>query len=118
MTNKTSSHDVNKNDRHLISAMNQALDKSLDDIDDVTLQRLKKTRIKALHHPSEFSRKWVQLAAAASVAALLLIPFVMHQQAVNSSLDSELEIVSQDMPISAEEMDDIDMLMALEDTDA
>jgi hypothetical protein len=118
MVYEISSQNDNKNDQALIAAINQSLDKSLNDIDEVNLQRLKNARVKALNHSSTFSRKWVQLGAAASVVALLLVPIMLHQQPVNSTFDSELEVVSQELPISVEEMDDIDMLMALEDTDA
>jgi hypothetical protein len=75
-------------------------------------------RVKALAYSPAAARKWVSLSVAASVAILLLVPIIMHQHSLNSSLEPELEIVSQELPISTEEMDDIDMLMALEDTDA
>ena len=118
MVDKISPSNDNKKDQLLITAVNQSLDKSLDDIDEVNLQRLKNARTKALNYSSMFIRKRVQLSLAASVVALLLIPVLLHQQSINSSIEPELEMVSQDLPISVEEMDDIDMLMALEDTDA
>lgn len=115
---KNSPHDDSNADQTLISAINQSLDKSLDEIDELNLQRLKNARAKAINNSPAKNRKWVPLSVAASVAALLLIPVVLNQDSGNSNIESELEIVSQETPISAEEMDDIDMLMALEDTDA
>ncbi|MFO1387553.1 hypothetical protein [Cellvibrio sp.] len=99
-----------------IQTVNQALDKSLDDIDELSLQRLKNARVKALSTSSR--SKWIALSAAASIAALLLIPVATQHFSNKATIDSELEIAAQDIPLSAEEMDDIDMLMALEDTDA
>lgn len=107
-----------KTDQVLIASINQSLDNSLNDIDEFNLQRLKNARAKALSHSPMATRKWFSLSVAASFAALLLIPVVMHQHTVNSVIEPELEIVSQDLPMSAEEMDDMDMLMALEATDA
>ncbi len=104
-------------DHALIAAVNQSLDKSLADIDEMSLQRLKNARITALSS-SQKSRKWVPLSVAASLAALLLIPVVMQHKSATISVEPEFEMVSQEQPISSEEMDDIDMLMALEDTDA
>ncbi len=118
MVDKISPHNGSKADQVLIAAVNQSLDKGLDDIDELNLQRLKNARIKALNHSPVATRKWVPLSVAASVAALLLIPVMMHQYSVDSAIEPELEIVSQEMPISAEEMDDIDMLMTLEGGDA
>ena len=117
---KTESSSVPQNDADhaLLTAINQSLDKSLNDIDEVNLQRLKNARVKALASPSHLTRNWVPLSVAASVAALVLVPVLMHYQSTNTPADQEFEIVSQELPISAEEMDDIDMLMALEDTDA
>lgn len=115
---KNSPHDDSNADQTLISAINQSLDKSLDEIDELNLQRLKNARAKAINNSPAKNRTWVPLSVAASVAALLLIPVVLNQDSGNSNIESELEIVSQETPISAEEMDDIDMLMALEDTDA
>jgi hypothetical protein len=115
---KNSPHDDSNADQTLISTINQSLDKSLDEIDELNLQRLKNARAKAINNSPAKNRKWVSLSVAASVAALLLIPVVLNQDSGNSNIEPELEIVSQETPISAEEMDDIDMLMALEDTDA
>lgn len=121
MVEKNSPHSSPGNDNNadetFIKAINQALDKSLDEIDEMNLQRLKSARAKALILPAQ-NHKWVALGVAASIAALLLIPVVFNRDSGNSNIESELEIVSQESPMSAEELDDLDMLMALEDTDA
>lgn len=118
MVDKISPPNNSKVDQTLAAAINQSLNNSLDDIDELSLRKLKTARAKALSHSPVSARKWVSLSVAASVVALLLVPVIMHQQSVNSSIEPELDIVLQELPISAEEMDDIDMLMALEDTDA
>lgn len=107
-----------KSDQALIAAMKQSLDKSLDQIDELDLQRLKNARKKALADSPITQRKWVGLSVAASIAALLLAPVIINQQTEIHVIAPELEVVSQEVPVSAEEMDDIDMLMALEDSDA
>lgn len=112
--NEPENHD--KLNQVFIQAVNQSLDKSLDDIDELNMQRLKNARVKALSRSTK--SKWIVLSAAASVAALLLIPIATHHLSSKSAIDAELEFVAQEVPISAEEMDDIEMLMALEDTDA
>jgi len=117
MVDKVTSQTDSKSDQVFITAINQSLDKSLDDIDELNLQRLKNARAKALSVNSMSFGKWASFSVAASIAALLLIPVVMHLQ-TDSPIEPELEMVSQEIPISVEEMDDIDMLMALEDTDA
>lgn len=109
-------------DEKLAVCVSRALDKSLDDIDELRLQRLKNARVHALNQSHDQSsgaaRKWISLRVAASVAVLLLIPVAMHQDLFNSSGDQDLEVVVQEVPYSTEEMDDIEMLMALEDSDA
>jgi len=117
-SSNSSLNNDSKADQKLIDAINQSLDKSLDEIDELNLQRLRNARAKALNNSQAKNRKWVSLSVAASVAALLLIPVVLNQDSGNSNIEPELEIVSQEIPVSAEEMDDLDMLMALEDTDA
>lgn len=114
---------VNKNlpeqdaDEKFAAAVSQTLDKSLADIDDINVQRLKNARVRALSSSSP-SRKWISLSVAASLAVLLLIPLVEHQHLLSSSVEQELDVVTQEVPYSAEELDDIEMLMALEDSDA
>lgn len=105
-------------DRVLSDAIGQSLDKSLDQIDELDLQRLKHARKKALAGSPVVNRQWIGLSVAASIAVLLLVPVVINQQTESHAIAPELEVVSQEMPVSTEEMDDIDMLMALEDSDA
>lgn len=117
MVNKISPHSNSSTDEVLAASVIQALDKSLDDIDDLSLQRLKNARKQALNQSAKTSRKWIPLSVAASFTALLLIPVAVHQYSLSISSDQDLEIVSQEVPYSTEEMDDIDMLMSVEDID-
>jgi hypothetical protein len=118
MNEKNSLETKMDQDKKLVVNLVQTLDESLDDIDELSLQRLKNARLKALNYSAKSTRKWVPLSVAASVAALLLIPVAIHQYSANSVGEQDVEIVSQDVPYSAEEMDDIEMLMALEGGDA
>ena len=104
-------------DEKFAATVSEALDKSLADIDEMSLQRLKNARAHALNQSAP-SRKWISLSVAASLAALLLIPVVSHQYLSVSSDEQDLEVVAQEVPYSTEEMDDLEMLMALEDSDA
>ena len=105
-------------DEKLATSLSQTLDKSLVDVDELSLQRLKNARTHALNQSAKPSRKWISLSVAASLAALLLIHLVANQHLFNFSGDQDLEVVVQEIPYSPEEMDDIEMLMALEDFDA
>jgi hypothetical protein len=104
-------------DERFAATVSETLDKSLVDIDEMSLQRLKNARAHALNQAAP-SRKWISLSVAASLAALLLIPVVSHQYLSGSSDEQDLEVVVQEVPYSTEEMDDLEMLMALEDSDA
>lgn len=100
-------------DEAFARAITDSLDKSLDGIDDLSRLRLQHARAKALR-PNKHGHKWIALAVAASFAALLLTPiFWQSQEEVDADVVAALEI-----PPSAEELDDLDMLLALEDGDA
>jgi hypothetical protein len=130
MSDKKLSPELSAADENLAVILSQALDKSLDDIDAVSLQRLKNARLQALHQSNKPSRQWLPLSIAASVAALLLIP-ILFQQLSGSKQDLDLasqqvlfvqenflqESVAQEVPLSSQELDDLEMLMALEDSD-
>lgn len=130
MPDKKLSPELSAADEKLAAILSQTLDKSLDDIDDISVQRLKNARLQALHQSNKPSRQWLPLSIAASVAALLLIP-IMFQQLSSSTPNIELaaqpipfiqegfvqENLSQEVPFSPQEMDDLEMLMALEDSD-
>lgn len=113
MVNKIS-QDAQTKDEELAVEIAHGLNKSLDDIDELSLQRLKNARATALSHASKPSRKWANISIAASLIALVLIPVVANRYSQDEALDQDFEIVSQEVPYSAEEMDDIEMLMALE----
>jgi hypothetical protein len=115
-------------DEHLAIVVSHALDKSLDDIDDLSLQRLKNARMQALQKSNKPARPWLPLSIAASVAALLLIPILGLQYMQSTNLEQNLDFVAseipfsqdglvQDAPLSSQEMDDLEMLMALEEID-
>jgi hypothetical protein len=117
-------------DEKLATTISCTLDKSLDDIDDISLQRLKNARLQALRHSNKSMRQWLPLSIAASVAALLLIP-ILFQQLSGSKQELDLasqqvpfaqenfsqESLAQEVPLSSQELDDLEMLMALEDSD-
>ncbi|HOY23778.1 MAG TPA: hypothetical protein PK002_11530 [Cellvibrio sp.] len=119
MPYKKLSPDLTPDDEKLAKVLSQTLDKSLDDIDAVSLQRLKHARVHALHQPIKRSRQWLPLSVAASIAALLLIP-ILVQPLFDSKQALDLasqDIFSQEVPLSSQELDDLEMLMALEDSD-
>lgn len=125
MSDKKLSPELSAADENLVVTLSQTLDKSLDDIDVVSLQRLKNARLQALHQSNKSVRQWLPLSIAASVAALLLIP-IMFQQLSSSKQDLDLasqtipflqESLVQEVPLSSQELDDLEMLMALEDSD-
>jgi len=105
-------------DEKLVAAIARTLDKSVNDIDDFSLQRLKSARENALSHSQKPARTWINFRVAASVAVLALIPVAFHQYSQIGFVDQDMEVVSQDVPFSAEEMDDIEMLMSLDGDDA
>jgi hypothetical protein len=94
------------------------LDKSIDRLDDITLQKLKRARANALMQTPKTSRKWISLSLAASIAILLIAPIAWHQQQNSATAEQDLDVIAQDIPLDAQEMDDMEMLMAMGDTDA
>lgn len=101
-----------------------SLDASLDQLDEITLRRLKKTRAAALAQKQIVAepalrgtsrQKWL-LSMAAGVALLAMVPMAWQHQK-QTTYEQDVEMALQDVPITSEEMDDLDMLMALEDTD-
>jgi hypothetical protein len=130
MSDKKLSSEQSPIDEKLATTISRTLDKSLDDIDDISLQRLKNARLQALHQSNKPARQWLPLSVAASVAALLLIP-ILFQQLSGSKQELDLasqqvpfaqenfsqESLAQEVPLSSQELDDLEMLMALEDSD-
>lgn len=93
------------------------LDNSLDELDELTQQRLKTARAKALQQARPGSAKWLALGvAAATITAVLLVPSFWHQHG-GDGVDAD-EVAALEVPPSAQELDDLDMLIALEDEDA
>jgi hypothetical protein len=97
-----------------VSALSASLDESVQDIDEVSLVRLKRARAVALQQPKSYRRTWIAIGVAACFGALLLAPLVWQPQ-VTLDVDAAIAL---DIPPSAEELDDLDMLLALEDSDA
>ena len=124
MKDKHISREENQPEKELIATISHTLDKSLDDIDDLSLQRLKSARSNALSRSAAQKTKWIPFAVAASFAALVLVPFVLQlgSERLGNDLDAEIVLHSEpnlsEVPLSSEEMDDIEMLMAMEDVDA
>jgi hypothetical protein len=88
------------------------LDKSLAEIDDMTVQRLKNTRAIALAKKN--LPKWIHLAVAASFMLLIAIPVIWKKNHFDASRNTPTEFISQELPPAAQELDDIDMLMAID----
>jgi hypothetical protein len=105
-------------DKSLTASLVHTLDESLDNIDDLNVQRLKNARLRALGQAPASDHKWIKLSIAASLAAFVFISIAWHQYPIGSTSEQEVEVVSQDVPYTADEMDDIEMLMALGDGDA
>ena len=113
--NVVSISDAQKN-AQFAKVIANTLDKSLENVDAINLQRLGIARVHALSQKPSSSRKWIALSVAASLAAVLVVPYAWHQH--NIAGDDELELFSQEILPDAQEMDDVDMLIALEDGDA
>lgn len=113
-------HDKSGQDKNSLLAQTIAgtLDKSVDQLDDITLQKLKRARENALKQTPKASRKWGSLSVAASIAILLIAPVVWQQHQSATFAEQDFDVIAQDIPIDSQEMDDIEMLMAMEDTDA
>lgn len=104
-------------DERLAKTIAGTLDESLQALDEVSLQRLKQARVKSLATPKPSAAyRHRKMLIAAGFALLALIP-VISQHSAFQSVDQDMEMALQEAPLSAEEMDDMDMLMALEDTD-
>ena len=111
---------IPEQDEMLAQAISNTLDKSLDGLDELSQQRLKNARAAALAQAAApkptISHRRALLGMAAAFALLLLTPLVWQQQTTPSPVQ-DIEMALQEIPLTAEELDDLDMLMALEDTD-
>lgn len=116
-------NDMPKRDVHFAKTLAATLDKSVEALDDVSLAKLKKSRAQALAHASVSTRHWVPISVAASILMLVAIPALWQKGDVNFIEGADIEAVfqdmsSQDIPYAAQEMDDMEMLIAMDDTDA
>ncbi len=110
-----------KSDDEFAKILVHTLDKSLADIDDLSLQRLKNARVNALVNPAQLtysSPKWKHFAVAASLIMLIAAPVLWQQHNAQQFNDADAEFISQEMPPAAQELDDMDMLLAMDDADA
>ncbi|MES2823623.1 MAG: DUF3619 family protein [Pseudomonadota bacterium] len=114
-----------KANEELANTLAHTLDKSLAEIDDVSLQRLKNARSEALAASSVhtlktayFSSRSVRFGVAASLMMLLAVPVVWQRHNAQQFSDLDGDLVSQEIPPAAQELDDMDMLMAMDDIDA
>lgn len=104
-------------DSELPQRLAKTLDQSLHEIDAISLQRLKKSRAQALAYSVNGSRRWFPASAAAGFMLLVAIPVFWQASAGKKISDMDNEIISQDIPLAVQDLDDLDMLIALEDGD-
>jgi hypothetical protein len=114
-----------KSNEELAQTLAQTLDKSLAEIDDLSLQRLKNARAQALADShgrllgsTYFSAQLIRFGVAASLIMLLAVPILWQRHNAQQLSDLDIELVSQEIPPAAQELDDMDMLMAMDDIDA
>ena len=106
-------------DKKLSRQLADALERSLDDIDEQTLLQLRQARTKALEHPWHKRQVVGGLALAASVAALVIIPMSGNfVDSVNPDLDSIHAANEWDSNLSYLQEDpqmllDMEMLLAI-----
>ena len=106
----------NVNDTRLAKICASTLDDSLNDIDELSLRRLKNVRVIALAQPKPSRNKWVRYGVAASLMLFIATPIMLGSKYFIASTD--VGVLTQESPISEQEMDDIEMLMSLGDVDA
>ncbi len=110
-----------KSEEELAKTLAHTLDKSLAEIDDLSLQRLKNARADALSHSvnsANFSSRFIRFGIAASLITLVVVPILWHQYNAQQFSDADVELVLQEIPPAAQELDDMDMLIAMGDIDA
>ncbi|MES2676437.1 MAG: hypothetical protein V4660_19520 [Pseudomonadota bacterium] len=114
-----------KADEELAETLAHTLNKSLAEIDDLSLQRLKNARAEALAaapvrslKPTYFSSWSIRFGVAASLIMLLAAPVLWQRHNTQQFSDLDGDLVSQEIPPVAQELDDMDMLMAMDDIDA
>lgn len=114
-----------KANEELAQTLAHTLDKSLTEIDDLSLQRLKNARAEALAaspvqllKSTYFSSRSARFGVAASLIMLLAVPVLWQRHNAQQLSDQEGDLISQEIPPAAQELDDMDMLMAMGDIDA
>jgi len=97
------------------NALIRTLNESVAELDEGSLQRLGDARIAAINSSGlAKSRKWISASVAASVAMLLCIPMALQHHNSPSLAVQDVEMISPDTLLSPEDLDDIDMLIAME----
>ena len=110
-----------KNGEELAKTLAYTLDKSLEEVDELSLQRLKNARASALTHATKsnyFSAPFMRFGIAAGLLMLVATPILWQHYTAQQMSDADIEIVSQEIPPAAQELDDMDMLIAMDDIDA
>lgn len=104
-------------DQELADNIQQTLDKSLLDIDDETRLQLQQARKAALAVTMQRKKNtqrvaWITTAAAASIAAVIILPNVQ----LSSTQPPEFDDLSY-LQVDPQLLDDMDMLMAMGEVD-
>jgi hypothetical protein len=106
-------------DNEFSKVLAKTLESSLENIDEMTLARLKKSRVNSLYYSFLGSKKWMSFGVAASLAILVALPVLWSDSNNNieNSVIADADLMSQEVPPPEQELDDIDMLIAMDDTD-
>lgn len=109
--------DLSKRDQHLSQTLATTLNKSLADLDDISVIKLKRARAQALAYSPQAKRHWLQMSIAASVLVLVAAPLLWRNAGIGSADSVDDESIAQEIPFAAQEMDDMEMLLAMDDID-
>ena len=99
-----STHENTNVNRAMTEQIVGVLNQSVNELDELSLQRLKNARITAMSQHLEQRRSvWIPLSAAASVVILLLAPIAWYQYASKATLTADYSAVIQDASIDQQE---------------
>ncbi|HET8707968.1 MAG TPA: DUF3619 family protein [Pseudomonadales bacterium] len=108
----------------LAGVIKEALERSTSELDTDTLTQLREARMHALARKKTAWRiwRWPAMTAVAALAALILMPPLMHRSSIDPEQTSALVEMSLDEEIASvddmEMLEDMEMIQALgEDTD-
>lgn len=111
---------MNKNENSKAAWLNEVarqLDQHGEQVDELTAKRLENIRVQALNHVKKTSRfnAWKQ-GAVAALFVVAVVPLAWHFNESASLQKIEPELLGA--TLSAEDLDDLDLLMGLEDVDS